>query len=167
MNIQQAKQDIEQWLINFVEVNNSNLNGWPPCPYARAARLRGSIDIRIGIDPWYDLAQFSNSGIGNWEVVVFVYDPKLWDPKIFSVSVDTANQQFLTTKDLIALEDHPGDPEWVNGVCMNQGTWALVLCQRLTDLDRRASSLAEQNFYQGWPAKYLENLFRHRKNPLQ
>ena len=39
LNLETVTNDIEQWIINFVEVKNPALGGWPPCPYARKARL--------------------------------------------------------------------------------------------------------------------------------
>ena len=55
LNLTTVKSDIERWITDFVEVPHPALGGWPPCPYARSARLKQSYDIRIGIDPYYDL----------------------------------------------------------------------------------------------------------------
>jgi hypothetical protein len=63
------------------------------------------------------------------------------------------------------LEDHPADPEIVNGVSMNQGTYALVLVQSLTDLNQKAQQMARQGFYATWPEDYLQSLFAHRQDP--
>ena len=40
MDIETVSQDIERWIVNFVEVPHPALGGWAPCPYARAARLK-------------------------------------------------------------------------------------------------------------------------------
>jgi UDP-glucose 6-dehydrogenase len=71
----------------------------------------------------------------------------------------------LLPKDLIALEDHPTDAEIVNGVAMNQGTYALALVQSLSDLDAKARLMASKGFYDTWPEDYLEILFQHRQDP--
>ena len=67
--------------------------------------------------------------------------------------------------DLLTLEDHPDDVEMVNGVCMNQGTYALALVQSLSDLDTKAQSMARKGFYDTWPTDYLTALFQHRQDP--
>jgi hypothetical protein len=67
----------------------------------------------------------------------------------------------------LALEDHPGDPEIVNGVSMNQGTYALALVQSLSDLNQKARAIAAKGFYDTWPEKYLQDLFQHRTDPRQ
>jgi hypothetical protein len=65
------------------------------------------------------------------------------------------------------LEDHPNDVEIVNGVCLNQGTYALALVQCISDLDHKAQIIAKKGFYHNWPEPYLEQLFQHRKDPRQ
>jgi hypothetical protein len=84
---------------------------------------------------------------------------------LFSDSIKIANKEFLLRNNLLALEDHPSDVEIVNGVCMNQGTYALALVQSLSDLDARAQTLAEKGFYHNWPEEYLTALFQHRRDP--
>jgi hypothetical protein len=103
--------------------------------------------------------------MGKWEVVIYVYDPVEWPYELFSDSLKIANKEFLLRNNLLALEDHPADVEMVNGVCMNQGTYALALVQSLSDLDAKARTMAEKGFYHNWPEEYLVGLFEHRKDP--
>lgn len=167
MDIETVKQDIEKWIVNFVEVPHPALGGWPPCPYARSARVKQSFDVRIGRDPYFDLKNLSRWGLGQWEVVVLVYDPKEWTHEQLSVSIDHANCEFLLHRDMLCLEDHPDDVEIVNGVCMNQGTYALALVQSLSDLNTKAKLMAAKGFYDTWPRDYLQALFQHREDPRQ
>lgn len=165
MNIDQIKQDIEQWIVNFVEVPHPALGGFPPCPYARSARLKNTYDVFIGSDPYFDLKNRARFGMGNKEVIIYVYDPVEWPHDLFASSIDQANQDFLLGADLLSLEDHPADPEIVNGVCMNQGTYALALVQNLSDLNTKAQLMARKGFYDTWPEDYLTALFQHREDP--
>lgn len=167
MDLDQVQQDIEQWIEGFVEVPNPALGGWPPCPYARRARLDRNIDIRLGLEPYTDLMHISQTGLDGKEVVIFVYDPEAWPRPRFAKDIERVNQGFLIPRDLIALEDHPGDPEWINGICMNQGTYALALCQSLSDLNNKARAMAQKGFYHAWPEQYLQELFQHREDPRQ
>ena len=43
-----------KWMEEFVEKPHPGLGGWPPCPFARQARLSKNIDIRQGSDPFND-----------------------------------------------------------------------------------------------------------------
>ena len=165
MNIDQVKRDIEQWIVNFVEVPHPALGNFPPCPYARSSRLKNSYEVYIGTDPYFDLKNRSRFGMGNKEVIVYVYDPKEWPHDLFASSLDQANQDFLLAADLLTLEDHPDDPEIVNGICMNQGTYAMALVQSLSDLNNKARLVAKRGFYDTWPEDYLTALFQHREDP--
>ncbi len=167
LDIEKVKADIESWIVNFVEVPHPALGGFPPCPYARTARLKQSYEVYLGVDPYYDLKNRARWGMGNREVIIYAYDPTEWNHSLFSASLHSANTEFLLAADILALEDHPDDVENVNGVVMNQGTYALALVQSLSDLDAKAKLMARKGFYDAWPEEYLQALFQHRKDPRQ
>lgn len=164
MLLDQVKQDIQKWLLDFVEQPHPALGNWPPCPYARKARLDGTLDIRLGTDPTQDLNGIMNQGMGPWEVIAFVYNPHQVDAIELSSAV-TAQNPLLAKLNMIALEDHPQLPEVANGVRFNQGQYALIFVQGLAKLNEAAHALARQGFYSDWPESYLENLFAHRQDP--
>lgn len=165
MNISQARADILSWIENFVERPNVALNGWPPCPYARRARLAGLVEIRAGgAAPYSDLRLVD---MDHHDVIILVYEPSKFVPDEFDAEVAAANAAYLIGKDLIALADHPGSPEYVNGVCMNQQQWAMVFIQNLTKLDLAAQDLARKGFYRDWPDHYLSVLFHNRRDPRE
>ena len=165
LNLKTVTLDIEQWIENFVEVPHPSLGGWAPCPYARKARLDRDYSIRLGLAPIHDLIQISKTGLGGKSVVILAYDPVETSFEELSYAVSVCNKEFLLPTDLLALEDHPADPEIVNGITMNQGTYALALVQNLTDLNEKARLVAKKGFYDSWPEEYLEMLFKHRKDP--
>jgi hypothetical protein len=107
----------------------------------------------------------ARDGLNNKSVVIFVYDPAEWPYKQFAFSLQAANKNHLLKQNILALEDHPADPEIVNGVSMNQGTYAMAMCQSISDLDARARHMASKGFYDTWPKDYLQALFQHRKDP--
>jgi hypothetical protein len=165
LNIDQVKHSIEHWVETFVEVPHPALGGWPPCPYAKKARLEKDFDVRIGMDPYFDLVNLAKDGLGSKSVVIFVYNPIEWPYDQFSYSLRVANENYLLSQDILALEDHPADPEIVNGVSMNQGTYAMAMCQSVADLNNRAQHMASKGFYDTWPEEYLQALFQHRTDP--
>jgi len=165
LDLDTVTQDIEQWIVNFVEVPHPAIGGWAPCPFARSARMKKTYDVRIGIDPYFDLKNQARWGMGDREVIIYAYDPAEWPYELFSNSLKNANREHLLKADIIALEDHPADVEIVNGVCMNQGTYALALVQSLSDLNTKAQTMADRGFYHNWPEEYLQGLFEHRKDP--
>ena len=165
LDLETVKADIEHWIVNFVEVPHPALGGWPPCPYARQARLSGDFDVRIGTDPLSDLKEIAWRGLGGKSVVIYAYMPEEWPHMEFAYNLDQANQHWLLPHNLLGLEDHPNDPEIVNGISMNQGTYALLMIQKLSDLNEKAQLVAKKGFYDTWPDEYLQLLFKHRKDP--
>jgi hypothetical protein len=159
-----VQYEIERWIENFVEVPHPSLGGWAPCPYARRARLDQDFEVRLGVNPYFDLKVVSQTGIAK-SVIIFVYESTAYTAEQFNIQITAANTEFLLSQDLLALEDHPDAPEIVNGVSMNQGTYALALVQCLSDLDDKARLMARQGFYETWPEEYLTDLFRHRQDP--
>jgi len=166
LDINTVQHDIETWIENFVEVPHPALGGWAPCPYARKARLDRDFEVRIGVNPYFDLKVVSQTGI-NKSVVIFAYDSTAYSYEQFHTQLEGANTEFLLSKDLLALEDHPDLPELVNGVSMNQGTYTLALVQSLSDLNHKAKAIAQKGFYDAWPELYLQELFQHRQDPRQ
>jgi len=165
MEKEKVIQDILNWSKTFVEVSHPTLGGWPPCPFARQARLNQTIEILIGQDPYLDLRNRARWGMGKYEVIIYAYDFTEWPYTRFQSAVESANKEYLLHRDLIALEDHPQSVEDINGVIMNQGQYALVLVQSLSKLNTATQQLASKGFYHGWPNGYLDDLFKHRVDP--
>lgn len=164
LELERVQYDIERWIANFVEVPHPSLGGWAPCPYARRARLDRDFEVRLGVNPYFDLKVVAQTGITK-SVVIFAYESTAYTAKQFHTQLESANQEFLLGEDLLVLEDHPDLPELVNGVSMNQGTYALALVQSLSDLNSKARAMARKGFYDTWPEDYLQELFHHRQDP--
>lgn len=165
LNQETVTADILAWSERFVEVPHPALGGWPPCPFARQARLNRTIQVLTGADPYFDLRNRARWGMGAYEVIVYAYDPEDWPYQRFHSAIEAANKEFLLARDILALEDHPADVEDVNGVTMNQGQYALVLVQSLSKLNAAAKQMATKGFYHIWPEDYLTGLFQHRADP--
>jgi len=163
MDFVQARIDIINWITGFVEQPHPALNGWPPCPFARRARLDGEFDIRAGqIDPYSDLMKVA---MDHWQVIAYVYDAAAIDADRFEQQIASVNQGFLIHRNIIALADHPDSPEEVLGVSMNQGTYAIAFVQPLDKLNAFARQIAPKGYYNGWPEPYLQGLFQFREDP--
>jgi len=165
MDIKTVTKDILSWSEHFVEVPHPALGNWAPCPFARQARLKGTVEIFIGQDPYFDLESRAALGMQQYEVIIYAYDPGEWTLEYFSPRLRSANRDFLLAADLIALEDHPAAVEDVNGVIMNQGKYALSMVQSLSKLNVQSKLLAQKNFYLNWPDDYCAELFSDRKDP--
>ena len=147
-----------KWLEEFVEVPHPSLGGWPPCPFARQARLTKNIDIRAGQDPYADCLSLLYY---DWskEVVIFWYDDI--DPQMFVDDVVRANNTLLS-KDIVALEDHPDVEEIIATVKMNFGLCPIIVLQKNSKLNLSADQLREKGYYHTWSQQDIDKIVTWR-----
>jgi hypothetical protein len=150
-----------KWMEEFVEKPHPSLGGWPPCPFARQARLGRNIDIRQGINVYEDCVGLVDY---EWskEVVVFWYDSTI-DPETFLDDVNRANS-ILLSKDIVALEDHPNTEEIISGVKMNFGLCPIIVLQKNSKLNEAADQIKEKGYYHTWDQKDIDKIVSWRYN---
>jgi len=156
MDFAQAQLDILNWIENFVEQSNPNLNNWSPCPFARRSRLENKLSILEGNYIFKDVDNLVLSWDDSYDVVVFVYNKDRYTVNELANYVEQLNKTYTISKDILILEDHPDDPEIVNTVKMNQGQYILVLCQRFSKVNLASADLKEQGYYDSWSKEYYD-----------
>ena len=154
----QVEHNLLKWMEEFVEVPHPSLGGWPPCPFARQARLSHNIDIRQGQHPYNDCVSLLDY---DWskEVMIFWYDNI--DAELFVDAVVRANNTLLA-KDIVALEDHPAIEEIIAGVKMNFGLCPIIVLQKNSKLNIAADQLKEKDYYHKWSQSDLDKIFTWR-----
>lgn len=154
-----VEQSLVKWLEEFVETPHPSLGGWPPCPFARQARLTNNIDIRSGIDPYADCLSLLYY---DWtkEVVIFWYQDI--DPESFVADVQRANMTLLS-KDIVALEDHNQTDEIIAGIKMNFGLCPIIVLQRNSLLNQAADQLEAKGYYHTWSKADIDKIVTWRR----
>jgi len=154
----QVEHNLLKWMEEFVEVPHPSLGGWPPCPFARQARLSHNIDIRQGQHPYNDCVSLLDY---DWskEVMIFWYDNI--DAELFVDAVVRANNTLLA-KDIVALEDHPAIEEIIAGVKMNFGLCPIIVLQKNSKLNIAADQLKEKDYYHTWSQSDLDKIVTWR-----
>lgn len=158
MDEQSVRQKLEQWLVNFVEKPNPLLSNWPPCPYARQARLANR--IQIVFDSPLEIAQYK-SLLETYDVVVLCFDHTKFSASQIELFTQHINS-ILIWQDCVVLEDHPDSEEFVNGVKMNFGECGLMILQRLSKLNIAADQLRDKGYYTTWSQENLDEVVNWR-----
>lgn len=158
MNESAIKEKLNQWMINFVEQPNPLLNNWPPCPYARQARLNNKISVVF--DSPLNIANYVSS-LDSFDVVVLCFDHAEFSADQVIQFTRQVNDQ-LMPEDFVVLEDHPLSDEYINGVKMNFGECGLMVLQRLTKLNSAANQLKEKGYYDTWSRENLDEVVTWR-----
>ena len=154
--------EIKKWIEEFVSTHNDQI-GQVTCPFAKQAMLKERINyVSVGK---HTISPLIDSLVDNWDdkyEVVVVYCPtEDLTPKELSTMVTDFND-IAMSKDIVALEDHPNDPEILNGASMNFGKCILVLVQRLSKLNNASEILKNQGYYDNWPKENYDDVVRWR-----
>jgi hypothetical protein len=158
MDEQAIRQQLEHWLTDFVEQPNPLLNNWPPCPYAKQARLSNKIHIVFN-NP-LSIAEYV-SLLNDYDVVVLCFDHVKFSSdqiELFSKHINS----ILLWQDYVVLEDHPDSEEFINGVQMNFGKCGLMILQRLSKLNTATTQLKNKGYYDTWSEENLDQVVNWR-----
>jgi hypothetical protein len=160
----QAIEYITRWMKEFVEQEHPVFAGLPACPYARQARLSGRVKMihMTSAEPDSNCWQhISNTDFDKTDALVLILDPKRWTLKYTHDVVDQLNSVFMP-RDVVVLEDHPKQKEEINGVIVNNGRYTLLLCQRLSTLNRFSEILKKKGYYDQWSKKNIADVVTWR-----
>ena len=86
------KQKIIEWMKDFVEKPNPKLGDWAPCPFARAARMSGQIEIVEGRNP---LTDFESINLDSKEVWIFWYPVEAYTGEEFAEITKELNDTLM------------------------------------------------------------------------
>lgn len=156
------KQQLDQWMMEFVEAANPALDNWAPCPYARAARLNNMISVVFATPmEFVSVIQESMATLDHKDVVVVCFDHNNIGPEDLQEFVVGMNKTLMPA-DYVILEDHPDAPEYVNGVRMNFDVCGLLVLQKLSKLNTASDKLKSQGYYKSWDQKALAEVVSWR-----
>jgi len=163
MNIEQVKKDIYTWMETFLEKPNPSIDNWAPCPFARRARIENKVSIVLGTDIESDLTGLCGTWTDNYDMVIHAYPLGKYTAEETAVLVKKLNYDLLMPNDILSLDDHPDDPEAVNGILMNQGQYILIMTQRASNLSKASKELKAKGYYDSWPKEYYNRVVSWRE----
>ena len=163
MNHTDIVEKLINWMKDFVEVPNSLLGNWPPCPFARQARINNKIEIVYsGHDIIPATVEQNLSKLEDKDVIIVYFDHNMIRPDALADLVKSYNEGFLMPRNYVALEDHPDSAEYVNGVKMNFGECGLLIVSKLDKLNEASDNLREKGYYKHWSTEELDSVVTWR-----
>jgi len=160
---QELIEDVGRWILDWVSVPNEKL-GHVPCPFARNALLTDKIAWQLCVDANHlhnSLYCLMEQGLPK-EVVILGCKKENVCVKDLVALTANANQRWLLPSGIIALEDHPDDPEIIAGEVMNQGKWALIVVQETAKLNVASAMLQRQGYYSNWTQEQFDEMVTAR-----
>jgi len=159
-----AIEYITKWMQEFVEKEHPVFAGLPPCPYARRARLQGRVRMihMTAAEPdsncWHHI---EHTNFDETDALILILDPRRWTLKYTHDVVYQLNSVFMP-RDVVVLEDHPRQREEISGVVVNNGLYILLLCQRLSTLNRFSEVLKKKGYYDHWSNENIADVVTWR-----
>jgi|TARA_B110000902_G_scaffold252916_1_gene314922 hypothetical protein len=150
-----TSNNIEDWILNFLSKPNTTFAGLPPCPYAKRALFDDKVEVhqvsasKLKPKLTHTLKNFPEDK----DVVLLCTDPK-------TISAQGLESLAISTDDYIILDDHPAQPEEVNGILLNQGTYAILFVQRRTELEHAREELAQTDYYKHFSKEYKDSIIQ-------
>lgn len=158
-NKQRFEKEMLVWMEEFVEKPHQLLGNWPPCPFARKARLGQNIEMHYcNESSFFDMVRriaFLYEGYP--EIVIIGTKPNSLqkeDVRIFAKNL----RKELKGSDVWPLFDHPMDIENVNNVVMNQGHYLFCILQSKKKLTDARKELRSKGYYDLWPLEQVNRM---------
>ena len=161
---------ILHWMEKFVETPHPSFGNMPPCPYARQYRVQDKIKIveaptqTMCTPVWETAEQVFETWNDDFEAIIVAranVARQYNSAEAVSVRIKELNDKYRS-KDLVALEDHPQDPEEIDGVQMNHGDLILVVIQRLSKINKHSEMLRNGEYYHKWSKENLDDVVNWR-----
>jgi len=165
MNIDIIRQDIYDWVENFIEKNHEFYNyKFPPCPFAKAARLKGLMDIQV----WKkgSFMQFVKDHAtamhdDNFAVRILVFPHSLKYRFWMKKNIAELNTK-LVSLDLYAqigsaiqtTSKYPG--------LLETGPYGIVIINKLSDILSGHQSLLKTDYYKSWSEEHYNAVVTRR-----
>lgn len=166
MTEEEQKQEILNWIQDFVERPNPLLNNWPPCPYAKEARIKNKVRILMCSQKDLEraLQEEAHALLRSPHEVCIV---ALFKDQLQSLeeakSLVRDFRKYWAPKDLYLLMDHPQQIETTGTLNMNHGQYQIFFLQRLSSLKKAELELHKSGYYSTWSEDYYHQVVQSRK----
>ena len=154
------------WITDYIEVNHEYYNyKFPPCPYAKTARLNGM--VKVSAYEYGSLIEFVKSQVDDTHDVKVMFFPsyiKWFFPfKIFLKSYN----KFLVKKDFyIQFGTAVGTHSKYPGVFYGQ-PYYVVIINKLSDVLNAHNSLSKTDYYKKWDKKHFTDVVTRRQKMFE
>ena len=165
--VEQVKQDINHWIINFVEATNEFYGrNFPVCPYARAARLAGESLVEV----------YQSGGVRNFigergralmndpvhTVTLLVFPPIVSHYPGIHQFILKFNRE-LIANDLFSLGGRAVGTHSSFPGLFNSGEYFVVGINTLSNVLPSSESLKSAGYYDNWSKKHYHDIVERRQ----
>lgn len=167
MNTEIIKQDIYDWVVSFIETNHEFYNHkFPPCPFAKSARLKGMMDIQVWQKGNYKkfvkhyATDMHNNTNFTVRILVFPHSMKyrFWMKNtVAKLNTEIAGLDLYAQigSAIKTTSKYPG--------ILETGPYGIVIINRLSDILSGHQSLLKTDYYKSWSPEHYNAVVTRRQ----
>jgi hypothetical protein len=167
MNSDNIKQDVYGWVRDYIEINHEFYNyKFPPCPFAKSARLKGLLDIQVWQKgSYYQFAEQWATDMqsnDNYTVRILVFPHRMKYHFWMKNRIAALNKK-IVAKDLYAQIGSAIKTQSQYPGILEQGPYGIVIINRLSDILNGHQSLLKTDYYKPWSIEHYDAVVTRRQ----
>jgi hypothetical protein len=167
MNKNEIEVDIWEWIKGYIEVNHKFYDyKFPPCPYAKSARLKGLVDVQAystgSVYNFLKIQAAKNTESNKHSVMVLVLPPRIKYYPLFSWFIKKLNKK-LITKNYYAQHGTALTTESKYKGFFNSGEYSIVIINKLSEILDGHQSLLKTDYYKPWASDHYTAVVERRQ----
>jgi len=159
--------DINQWLIEFVEAKNVYTDKkWPVCPYARTARIKKDIAVRIHTHN--SASKFIHSCMNEYKnlnesIVIMVFKPYHYYNYSLKQTVDKINETAILN-DIYLQHGRAKHTKSKFPGLFSGGEYYICVINHLSPVYDGSLTLRKTDYYSKWSSSHWHHVVEERDN---
>jgi hypothetical protein len=157
------KQEIENWIVNYLDIPSKYYSGLKPCPFAKKAWFEDKVKVVLGNS--VKVLQEVDNWNGLHDLIIVIYDADSWN----SESWIRSQNEKVSAKNLYLMAFNPSDEE-PDDECLDPEEWGqitddvygMVFIQELSNLMYYTDLLKKQGYYKNVTDDFQSYVERRR-----
>ncbi len=144
--------------IDYISLKRDELGGHAICPFAKS--FLDKVEMIESKDFWADAIRCMSNK--KHPMVYIIYGDKDKYNKEWLKWFCDIHKKYSRSKDLWLIWDHPNKINKINGVETNNKEYAILLIQKLSELNKYSDKLHKTNYYSFWSEGYYDQILGDR-----
>jgi hypothetical protein len=144
--------------IDYISLKRDELGGHAICPFAKSFLNK----IKIIQSTNFMADAFDCIQNKTHPMLYLIYGSSKQFDKKWLEEFCNDHQQFAKTKDLWLIWDHPDQINKINGIKTNNKEYAILMIQKLSELNEYSNKLRNTNYYDFWDKEYYDKIVGDR-----
>jgi hypothetical protein len=155
------KQEMENWIVNYLDKPNKHFNNIPVCPFAKKAWFDNKVKVLLGSEKeaLHELKHWDD----NYDLVVIVYSEwdkiREWESAVNAKVYEEDLYVMVFDSSDTTAEDPEDQGDW--GV-LTDDVYSWVFIQRLSEVEKYSNILEKGGYYKNSSPEFMQYINKRR-----